>query len=76
MKEALTDSVLAIVEELAQTINAGLIDPSHEFPLEAAKTIFMKDFDIFMEMSIMPSIKEKYVLSAQSSDSEAAPSVE
>ena len=68
MKETLTDSVLTIVEELAQTINAGLVGTDSVFPLEEAKAIFMKDFDIFMDRSVLPSIKEKYVQSPTPSD--------
>lgn len=60
LKEKLTDSVLAIVEELACTISAGSMEQNSPFPLEEAKSIFLKDFEIFIDRSIMPSIKDRY----------------
>lgn len=61
MKEKLSDSVFTIVEELAKTISAGSTEENSPFPLDAAKSIFLKDFEIFIDKSIMPLIKEKYL---------------
>lgn len=63
LKEKLTDNVLAIVEELACTISAGSTEQNSPFPLEEAKNIFLKDFEIFIDRSIMPSIRDKYLKS-------------
>ena len=58
LKEKIADNVKEIVEELVTILEQGTRE-GDELSLEPIKEIFMKDFEIFLDDSILPDIEKK-----------------
>ena len=58
LKEKIADNVSAIVGELVTILEQGTRE-GEELSLEPIKEIFMKDFEIFLDDSILPDIEKK-----------------
>lgn len=58
LKEKISGSVSEIVGELVSILKQGTRE-GEELSLEPIKEIFMKDFEIFLDDSILPDIEKK-----------------
>ena len=58
LKEKISDNVSEIVGELVTILEQGTRE-GEELSLEPIKEIFMKDFEIFLDDSILPDIEKK-----------------
>lgn len=58
LKEKISGSVSEIVGELVTILEQGTRE-GEELSLEPIKEIFMKDFEIFLDDSILPDIEKK-----------------
>jgi hypothetical protein len=69
LKEKVADSVSEIVGELVTILEQGTRE-GEELSLEPIKEIFMKDFEIFLDDSILPDIEKKINPPAEEEEAE------
>ena len=69
LKEKISDNVSEIVGELVTILEQGTRE-GEELSLEPIKEIFMKDFEIFLDDSILPDIEKKINPPAEEEEAE------
>jgi hypothetical protein len=69
LKEKISGSVSEIVGELVSILKQGTRE-GEELSLEPIKEIFMKDFEIFLDDSILPDIEKKINPPAEEEEAE------